>query len=320
VPVGVVIVHWAHASRTAEAVRSALASVPPVRHVVVVDNGSADGSGAAVARALAADGLRVAVVGERDLVDTPPATGRHEVVIIRSRTNRGYAGGGNLGAAWCWRDPVVTHVAVCNNDLVVSPAYVGAVHAAMVAEGAELASGVLRHADAPDRVWYAGGRIELHRGDTPHDTRVPADGRPFATGFVTGAAMLIARTLVQRIGPLPEAYAPGYYEDAEYSVRAVRAGARLLVVPAAEAWHAVGASFGDAHRDLAHQRRVITRQLWFVRRNAAGLARWRALWRLSCRHVQRGIGALLRADTARARAVLGGWFDGVAGDCGRAGA
>jgi GT2 family glycosyltransferase len=56
--------------------------------------------------------------------------------------------------------------------------------------------------------------------------------------------MLIRRDVIETIGYLDRAFDPAYAEDADYSLRALRAGFRLVYVPEAKLWHRVSSSSG----------------------------------------------------------------------------
>ncbi len=79
------------------------------------------------------------------------------------------------------------------------------------------------------KVWFGGGMIHRSRMRAVH---VPMRSRtiPFETGFVSGCAMMIRSTVFRSIGLLDERFFL-YYEDADFSLRAKRAGFRVVVHP-----------------------------------------------------------------------------------------
>ncbi|MFD0869758.1 Chondroitin polymerase [Chlamydia abortus] len=64
-----------------------------------------------------------------------------------------------------------------------------------------------------------------------------------ATRRLTGFCFLFRRELWERIGELDERFTPGYYEDDDYCYRARRAGYRLLIARDAYVHHIGSASF-----------------------------------------------------------------------------
>jgi GT2 family glycosyltransferase len=205
----------------------ALAKVrePPVR-IVCVDNGSTDGSVEAV----------------RD---------RHpEANLIENGRNLGFAGGCNVGIRWALAQGA-EWVVLVNNDAVIAPdAIAGFAAAAEQRPEAGVLAGKLYRADRPDRIWYAGQRFLAwlgysgrHRGEGRRDG--PRYQRLSPTDRANGALMAISRAAIERVGMLDEELF-AYVEDVDYSLRARDAGFDVLFVPAARAWHRVGASSAAA--------------------------------------------------------------------------
>ncbi|HWH96815.1 MAG TPA: galactosyltransferase-related protein, partial [Pseudolysinimonas sp.] len=67
--------------------------------------------------------------------------------------------------------------------------------------------------------------------------------------IVTGCLLLVSRSDFDRIGGMDERFFL-YGEDAEFSLRAARAGLRPVIVPEASIVHAVGASTGARGRKM----------------------------------------------------------------------
>lgn len=143
--------------------------------------------------------------------------------------NRGRAGALNAGLAAATGEVLIR----CDDDLVVSPAFVAAhtcAHAA--AEGPVAVAGITRdvHPDTPYARAYgraAGERAAAH-----------AAGRPAAERWRHWAANCsITRATAERIGPYDAAYRDYGWEDVDYGWRLHAAGIPLLRVPATDAEH-----------------------------------------------------------------------------------
>ena len=184
--------------------------------VVMVDNGSVDGS------------------PEKLLASAP------EIRLIRNETNLGFAGGCNAGI----RDALSRgndYVLLLNNDTVVAPDFLS--QFVRVAES-DAKIGVLSPKilffDRPDRLNYAGGMHKLWRlFPSVIGLRQRDDGRYDQireVSFLTGCAFLIKAEVVRRIGVLEEVYFH-FYEDIEWSLRAIKAGFKGVYVPQAVIWH-----------------------------------------------------------------------------------
>ncbi len=287
--VGVVVVNWNGFPDTAACLASLAASTPGPARVVVVDNGSTDGSLEAL-RALAHD---------------------PSVSVIAAGSNRGFAGGNNLGLAELASDPTITHFLLLNNDATVHPEFFGQIALAIAAApGASVVGPTIYVTGQPGAVWYAGGHFVPWRALVVHDTAVPHSSAPIGTEFVTGCAMLISRQAWGRLGPLPEAYFI-YLEDAEYSWRARAAGLRVLYAPGAIVYHAVGTAMRRSYTSPWVERLKAYNRALFVRRNFRGWERWAALAYLGVTKPGRALAELARGRPAVGWALLRGTAAGL---------
>jgi GT2 family glycosyltransferase len=283
-----VVLSWNGKERTLAALRS-LASVgyEPFS-VLVVDNGSTDGSADAVASA------------------------HPGVTLVRLPENVGFAGGMNAGIRAALERGAGA-VVTLNNDMEVEPGFVGPLVDALAADGrAAAACAQILFADEPARIWYAGAPYRARRGHSGRNTgygRPPLDAAtpPFETPRACGGAMLVGREVLESVGLFDESLF-AYAEDTDWSLRAAAAGRHVLVVPASVVRHAVSASSGgEASPDT----------IYYALRNGLVVAE---------RHAPRGpVGTWLRrgealaahlaqallSDTRRsgARAVRDGWRD-----------
>ena len=217
-----------------------LAALESLRGIetVVVDNGSADGSAAAVAERFP------------------------EVELVRAGVNLGFAGGNNVGIRRAL-DRGAEWVLLVNNDALVEPGLVEALSAAAAArpDAGVLACKVL-FADS-DRLWYAGAGFDPILGRSRHE----GFGEPDAPGALadtrraTGAAMAVSRAAIEAAGLLDEELFL-YAEDLEWSLRIAEAGFAVVYVPEARVRHRVSAASGrrrladdELLRDAQHARR-----------------------------------------------------------------
>jgi GT2 family glycosyltransferase len=222
-PVAVVVLAWNGLDDTRDCLRSlAAVEYEPLR-VLVVDNGSTDGTAEAVA---------------------------HEfpgVEVVRLERNAGYAGGNNAGIERALAAGA-RHVVLLNNDTTVDPGFVGAlVRAAAEDPSAGALSSLVLFADRPDTIWFAGADFDPRRG---YNGRHRGYGEPAASvdgvreiGRPCGAAMLLPREALERVGLL-DADLFLYCEEAEWALRARGRGYRSLLVPESRVWHRVSASTG----------------------------------------------------------------------------
>lgn len=223
--VAAVVVNWNRRDDTLACLAS-LAETSYAQHapdawsVILVDNGSTDGT-AAAARARF------------------PTTD-----VIALPENRGFAAGCNVGLRRALAAGA-DYVLLANNDTVVAPDMVEQL--VLVAERERdvgLLSPVIFYHDQPARVWSAGYRQRAVTLSAQSPDRRPNAGAPYPVDRVYGCGVLIRRSVLEDVGLFDERFFM-YYEDADFCRRAQAGGYRLLVVPAARMWHKVSASTGE---------------------------------------------------------------------------
>jgi GT2 family glycosyltransferase len=222
--VAVVVLSWNGCEDTLACLRSLAALDPPEPLVIVVDNGSSDGT---------ADAVREAFPG---------------VELIETGANLGFAGGNNAGIT-SGLERGASHLLVLNNDIEVDPGFVNALveEAARHPDAGALCSTIL-FADPPGLIWFAGASFDPHSGYNGRQRgyREPDDGRFAAvveTARACGAAMLVPRAVLEAVGLFDEELFL-YVEDTDWSLRARAAGYKLYVVPASKVRHKVSVGSG----------------------------------------------------------------------------
>jgi len=189
------------------------------------------------------------------------------VAIAALDQNRGYAAAVNAAHALARRAGSAA-VLVLNNDIVVDPSCLDALVAARdaVAEPVAAVSAVTLSADE-ETVLCGGVDVLVTLGRARHlfiGARIDElPERPYDVDAVEGSCVLLDVASFEDIGGFDESFFM-YWEDTEWSVRARRAGFRLLVAPAARARHDVGAST----RPIARVELLIKNRIRFVRRTA----------------------------------------------------
>jgi GT2 family glycosyltransferase len=272
----VIIVNWHGAADTEACITSLRAADPPPTSIIVVENGSTDGSLPRLQQWAQSQAIPLHTVSEDPATWPPPPPGG--VVLIASTTNRGFSGGNNLGLAFAARDPRIHYFLLLNNDATVRADYFARLDDAIRARpDAALLSGTIYEMARPDVVWYAGGRVLPIRTVVALDYAVPSSPTPVATDFICGCTMLISAPALARLGPLPECYFPAYLEDTEYSYRAQAAGLTVLYAPAAVAYHKIGASTGVARLSPRTTYMLTRHRGFWARRNLRGGTRLAAL-------------------------------------------
>lgn len=313
--IGVVFLNWNGIEDTIAALHSVRTAVPRPAHVVVVDNGSEDDSWARLNAWATTHGIAQHRLVADDTTNLPPTGSRAPwLILIDAKRNRGFAVGNNLGLHYLATHTDVSHFLLLNNDTEVAPDYFARLADALAARPkAGIMGSAIYHYPERTKVWYAGGYEIPYRALVLHAYDVPADAEPRTTTFVTGCAMAIARSLYERFGGLEACYTPIYWEDTDYSRRAVDAGIPVYWAPAAHVYHKVGSTVGDAQttpKVIYWQNR---HRGYYVRRNYRGVDRVAALAYLCLTKPARALVELLRGKPAMGSAVWRGFAHGVFG-------
>jgi GT2 family glycosyltransferase len=163
-----------------------------------------------------------------------------QIRLIKNATNLGFAAGNNVGIRDAMRRGP-DYVLLLNNDTVVAPDFLSQL--VRVAES-DPVIGILNPKiyffDPPDRLNFAGGTHTFWRlypitfGSRQKDVGQCDQIREI--NFLSGCAMLIKAGVLRKIGVLEEVYFH-FFEDIEYSLRAIGAGYKGVYVPQAVIWH-----------------------------------------------------------------------------------
>lgn len=310
--VGVVVLNWNGYRDTIECLESLLRADPRPRGIVVVDNGSHDDSVERLCEWVVTKGITYRVVHGGDAAGANEDATEALLTVLVSATNRGFAGGNNVGVRYLAGRREISHFLLLNNDALVAENFFLAMQQVLEqAPDVALVGSTIFEADCPDRVWYAGGRFHLARGLVTHLERLPPGGDPVPTDFVTGCAMLIGRNAWDAVGELAECYFPLYMEDAEYSYRVGAAGLQVVYAPNAVVYHRIGGTVGRYGQSPTVTYLDVRHRGYFVRRNLRGLLRWVALLYLAATKVGRAFVEVVRGHPRIGWAVLRGAVAGL---------
>jgi GT2 family glycosyltransferase len=289
--VSIIILNWNGYDDTKECLGSVGQIDYPDYDVIVVDNGSKDGSVEKLEK------------------------GFPSVFFIKNPVNLGFTGGNNVGMREALKaDP--DYILLLNNDTTVDRSMLSElVKAAESDENIGIAGPKIYFYSDPQVIWSAGTRRDIfmrskHIGYGEKDAGQYSEVKDVAE--VTGCAMLIRRRVIEKIGMLNEDYFRTG-EDTEFCLRARRAGFRIVFAPGSRMWHKVSMSTGGENSPS---------NVYYSRRNALYLAQKyfpSLLFFVIAKFIVRYFAYAVRSDRKRARAVRSALLDFFSGKKGRSG-
>ena len=287
--VSIVILNWNGYDVTRECLISLSKIDYPSYEILLVDNGSVDGS---------PDRLAAEFPGVR---------------LIRNPKNLGFTGGNNVGIRRALEESV-DYVLLLNNDTVVAPDFLSElIRAGESDKRIGLLNPKILYFEPSDRIWYAGGSFNIWKGIASHRGNREVDrglyDTPKEVTFITGCALLIKTEVIHKIGLLDECF---FYtcEDTDWSIRSLKGGYKALYVPSSLVWHKESLdtkrNAGKAFRDFYNVRN----SLLLARRHARAYHWPSFLFYLTLMVSYRAAGYSIRGEFDRVRAIYRGLRDG----------
>ncbi|MFF2484537.1 glycosyltransferase family 2 protein [Paenibacillus sp. NPDC058071] len=209
-----------------EAVASISRCTPEPHEIIVVDNGSTDGT--------------LSFLQEQN------------ITFVSHPGNTGFPTACNWGLRMARGD----YLLLLNDDVLVTDHWLGGMLDAFAKDPEIGIVGPLSN--------YVSGRQQVDMPSSYTDTaasiRKAALGQVEYVNRVIGFCMLISRRLLDRIGLLDEQFSPGHFEDDDYCYRARAAGFRIAIAKDVFIYHDGSASFkrepGAVDQLLARNRQL----------------------------------------------------------------
>ncbi|MCX7097480.1 MAG: glycosyltransferase family 2 protein [Methylococcales bacterium] len=237
----IVLLNWNGKEDTLEC----LASLGKINYsnyrIVIVDNGSTDGSVEAIS------------------AQYP------DILLLETGENLGYAGGNNVGIRWALENQA-DYILLLNNDTIVAPDLLTAFMQSNVdlPKGSVLGAKIYYY-DHPDELWFAGARwrndilgFEII-GKQKKDSE--QYGHIVQSDYITGCVLLAAAETFNAVGLLDEDFFLTY-EETDWCYRARTKGYECFVVPNAHVWHKISRSFGGVGSPIISYFMIRNKFLW----------------------------------------------------------
>jgi len=282
----IIIVNWNLKDDTLACIDSLVAAGTTTDQIVLVDNGSSDGS----------------VEALRQHYDM-------HLHIISNPRNVGFAPACNQGIQYALVQGT-EWVLLLNNDTLVASDFLDQIERTLNQKYAILGALIFYHAE-PGRVWYLGDRlipgtlitINAYRGK-PARVDLP---ELISVDFVNGCAMLIRRDVFEKIG-LFDPTLIMYGEEVDFCWRARLAGYRIACATRFKVWHKISLS---ANRDRPKARYLrIRNQVRFYNTYAHGLQRPIMFLFSMLRSLTLMLGDIFHHQPELISPLVRGWIDG----------
>ena len=219
----ILILNWNGKDLLKSCIDSVIAIDYPNFSVMVIDNGSSDGS--------------------LDMI----TDNYSDVEILSLDNNYGFSGGYNQYLKQL-KDESSEFIMLLNNDTVVDSAILNSfIHAKEQFGDNQIYCGKIYYMDSPEIIWYAGGKVNLkwgcisHRGIRKQDSTKFSN--PMQTDYVTGCCLFTSNEVINQLNGFNEQF-DMYGEDVDLCLRAHKMGINCYYWPDAMIWHQVSASLG----------------------------------------------------------------------------
>jgi len=289
--VAIIILNWNSWRDTLDCLESLHRISYPSYLIIIVDNGSTDGSLdkiRAYCEAASSAGM-ISIIPhhqENHLAEptykqngittefkqiVPDKSDKREILIIRNDQNYGYAVGNNIGmrfALKCRSDAVL----LLNNDTVVDPEFLTELVKALQDQQSAGFFGpkvyYYERNGRKDVISHAGGVLNMLTGTCHPIGKDEVDAGKYdvvrEVDYIEGSCVLVRAEVIDQIGLLDPIFF-AYWEDVDWSLRGSNEGWKSIYVPTARVWHKTYAS------DVAGMAfyRMVRNWFWFMRKHSS---------------------------------------------------
>lgn len=241
----IIILNWNGKEDTIECLESLKHITYPNYEILLVDNGSVDGS-----------------------VEFFRENYPH-IEIIANMENMGFAEGNNVAIKKAIAKKT-NYLLLLNNDTVVDPNFL--IELVNVAESNAkigIVGPTVYNYSTKNKIQSAGAILKWNKGKetilraNEIDTEVNIEIRE--VDYVSGCALLAKVEVFEKIGYLNKEYF-AYWEETDWCVRAANASYKVLYVPKAKIWHKGGAT--SKKLSGFHEYQMVRNMFWFMKQHA----------------------------------------------------
>jgi GT2 family glycosyltransferase len=157
-----------------------------------------------------------------------------KVHFIKNEENLGFSAGNNIGIRFAL-ERMADYILLLNNDVEVEKDFLSRlINVAEKSPKIGILTPLIFNGNTR-QIWFSGGKISWFRMKSFNEKVAPTADF-YESPFVTGCAMLVKKEVFKKIGLLDEDYFL-YWEDADFSLRAGKAGFKKIVVTSSWVYH-----------------------------------------------------------------------------------
>jgi len=284
--VSVIILNWNNYRDIKECLLSLDKITYPNYEMIIVDNGSIDGSTLKIQK------------------DFP----QHK--YIYNKDNLGFTEGNNIGMEYAMKKGT-DFVLILNNDVIVEKNFLELlVDIALKNWDVGIVGPAIYFYHEPEKLSPTGCEINYWR----INTKVYYSAEPAEMDWVYGCCLLVKKEVINKIGYFYKPYFISY-EDVDYCVRAKKAGFKVIYEPKARIWHKSGTSLKKISNSYYYY--FNRNKLLFVKRNAPVYIKYLFYFYFSSYLIFRIIEKLIKKDAPVAFTIRDGLIDFWMGNFGK---
>lgn len=242
--VSIIILNWNGKKDTVECLESLKEITYPNYDILLVDNGSTDGS--------------VEYFREK----------YYEMEIIENKENLGFAEGNNVAIRkTVEREP--DYILLLNNDTIVDPNFLTELVRVLEADSnIGIVGPTVYYYYERDHIQSAGVKICWNKGETIHlmNKNEIKHSKIRDVDSIMGCSLLAKCEIFKKIGYFNKDYF-AYWEETDWCVRAKKIGYRIVHVPSSKIWHKGGAT--TKKTSGFYEYHMTRNMFWFMRKHAS---------------------------------------------------
>lgn len=281
--VAILVLNWNGFNNTSECLESLMKISYSNFEIVMIDNGSSDGSINQIKETLMRSAQPFSVLeysreeaegggNRQNEIEFEKAEVKRRMKIIVNKENLGYSGGNNVGIRHVLATGKPKYILILNNDTIVDERFL----TELVATAEKmpglgfLGPKVLYHDfnGKKNMISFAGGLIDMWTGEARHigdrEEDVGQYDVPRYVDYVEGSCIMTSCDAVRRIGVLDPRFFM-YWEESDWCIRGRTQGYKSIYVPGSVIWHKLEHD-GEPVKYMFFK---IRNMFWFMRRNAS---------------------------------------------------